>query len=88
MGDVKFREYGGVETAPAHRWRVDPVQPPLADVTWDVARAVGYAPEPGPGQQPVDRPAEPNARRAAETARRKARRERRRGTRQEYGPND
>jgi amino acid adenylation domain-containing protein/FkbM family methyltransferase len=49
MGDTKFHTYGRIEAAAAERWRAVADDDFLGDVTWELARSLGYerpAPEP------------------------------------------
>jgi amino acid adenylation domain-containing protein len=42
LGDVKFHSYKGIDARVGERWRRQPAQNPLAEITWEVAELFGY----------------------------------------------
>jgi hypothetical protein len=67
MGDVKFRDYGRIDSSAAERWSVDESRIALGNVTKEVAERLGYETRPDRDQT---RRGDPGTRMAAARARR------------------
>jgi FkbH-like protein len=44
MGDMKFKNYSGIDPQVAEKWRKNYTQDFLGDVTWEIAKNFGYEP--------------------------------------------